>query len=117
MPIRTVQSRLFRPVTRAELERTSAFRADVKLLAGWADCHPVALFEEMRARPSNSRNSDHTSQDDEQTVKTSEQRNICHVITGLSMGGAEIMLWKLLLGMREGRWSAHVLSLLDVERR
>ncbi len=37
---------------------------------------------------------------------------VVQVITGLNVGGAEMMLWKLLAGMNGGRWDLHVVSLL-----
>ena len=38
---------------------------------------------------------------------------VLHVITGLEVGGAELMLWKLLAGMDRERFESHVVSLMD----
>jgi glycosyltransferase involved in cell wall biosynthesis len=40
-------------------------------------------------------------------------RAITHVITGLSLGGAEMMLYKMLNGAPPGVWSSRVVSLLN----
>ena len=41
-------------------------------------------------------------------------KQIIHIITGLNYGGAEIMLYRLLLQMRTGDFSHHVISLTSV---
>lgn len=38
---------------------------------------------------------------------------ICHIITGLSTGGAEMMLYKLLSGTDRTRFESSVISLID----
>jgi glycosyltransferase involved in cell wall biosynthesis len=53
------------------------------------------------------------------TASTSDQAatgraHICHVITGLEVGGAEMMLYKLLSGLDRERFSAEVVSLTSV---
>ncbi len=40
-------------------------------------------------------------------------KRVVHVITGLNVGGAEMMLWKLLQGMKGDDWNLQVVTLLD----
>jgi glycosyltransferase involved in cell wall biosynthesis len=42
-----------------------------------------------------------------------DKLRIVHIINGLHMGGAEMMLYKLLSGMNRGRFKAEVISLID----
>jgi len=39
---------------------------------------------------------------------------MCHVITGLEVGGAEMMLYRLLTGLDSDRFASEVISLTDV---